>query len=214
VQCSTHGENTVAEHVFGLILNLSRKIYKAYQVTSKGKFSYEGLMGFDLKGKTLGVLGTGKIGQNVIKIANGFEMSIIAYDPYPREELQLKLGFKYVVMIRSKLRICFSKYPLNSRPSYYYETASKTVDWRQSDKYCQGTMALQMPVSSIKQWKAGGAGLDVLEARAYEGGNAVISTSAPSRDQWLHFSGLCLMRLYVIVIPHLHFQQGSSHKNF
>src|SRR3989344_8492416 len=76
----TYGENTVAEHTFALILDLSRNIHKAFVRTVRDDFSIEGLKGFDLKGKTIGVIGTGHIGQHVIRIANGFEMNILAFD--------------------------------------------------------------------------------------------------------------------------------------
>lgn len=91
----SYGENTVAEHTFALILALSRKIPKAHERTRIGDFSIDGLRGFDLKGKTLGVLGTGKIGAHVIRIANGFEMQVKAYDPFPNERLSKELGFSY-----------------------------------------------------------------------------------------------------------------------
>lgn len=75
-----YGENTVAEHTFALILSLSRKLKKTFIQTSQNNFNLEGLMGFDLKGKTLGVIGTGHIGLNVIRMALGFGMQVIAYD--------------------------------------------------------------------------------------------------------------------------------------
>src|SRR3989344_7982258 len=80
-----YGSHTVAEFAFGLILNLSRNIEKANNyIRQSSDFNYSAPMeGFDLNGKTLGVIGTGKIGKNVIKIAAGFGMNIIAYDPYP-----------------------------------------------------------------------------------------------------------------------------------
>lgn len=92
-----YGSNTVAEYTFGLILSLSRKIPQAaYRLKISGEFSFEGLRGFDLNGKTLGVVGTGKIGSNVIKIAKGFNMNVLAIDPYPNEELAKSLKFNYV----------------------------------------------------------------------------------------------------------------------
>ncbi len=72
----------VAEHAIGLLLTLNRKIHKAYNRTRDFNFSLNGLMGFDLHGKTMGVIGTGKIGQIFIKICQGFGMKILAYDPY------------------------------------------------------------------------------------------------------------------------------------
>ena len=76
-----YGENTVAEHTFALILALSRNLHKAYVRTVAGNFSLDGLQGFDLKGKTLGVVGVGHIGEYVMKIAKGFGMTLLAYDP-------------------------------------------------------------------------------------------------------------------------------------
>jgi D-lactate dehydrogenase len=77
----TYGENTVAEHTFALILSLSRNLHKAYVRTIVGNFSLDGLQGFDLKGKTLGVVGVGHIGEYVMRIAKGFGMHLLAYDP-------------------------------------------------------------------------------------------------------------------------------------
>ncbi len=75
----------VAEHTMALLLALNRKIHKAYNRTRDFNFSLNGLTGFDLHGKTMGVIGTGKIGQIFIKICQGFGMKIIAYGPYPIE---------------------------------------------------------------------------------------------------------------------------------
>ncbi len=91
-----YGENTVAEHTFALILALSRNVHKAYMKTTRRDFSIDGLMGFDLKGKTLGVVGAGFIGLNVIKIAKGFDMDVLAYDVNQNKMLAEVLGFKYV----------------------------------------------------------------------------------------------------------------------
>ena len=90
-----YGENTVAEHTFALILNLTRKIHKAYDRTVRGDFSLDGLRGTDLQGKTIGIVGTGSIGQHVARIAKGFEMNVIAFDKFKSQKLAKKLGFKY-----------------------------------------------------------------------------------------------------------------------
>src|SRR3989344_4885123 len=92
-----YGENTVAEFTFGLILNLARKIYPAIdRIKETGSFSLEGLRGFELKGKTIGIVGTGRIGRQVGEIAKGFEMKILATDPYPNEEFKNKSNVEYV----------------------------------------------------------------------------------------------------------------------
>lgn len=91
-----YGANTVAEHAFALLLTLSHKVYEAYdQVREKGSFSQEGLQGFDLLGKTIGVVGTGHIGTYAIKIAKGFGMEVIAHDINPNSDLEKELDFKY-----------------------------------------------------------------------------------------------------------------------
>lgn len=92
----SYGENTVAEHAFALLLAISRKIIESAERTRRGDFSLEGLRGFDLKGKTMGVVGTGRIGYHVIKIARGFEMDVMAFDVSPNKELSDKMGFSYV----------------------------------------------------------------------------------------------------------------------
>jgi D-lactate dehydrogenase len=91
-----YGERTVAEHAFALILALSRKVFLAYERTEKGIFDYHGLQGFDLYKKTIGIVGGGKIGQTVARIAKGFEMDILVSDPFPRPEIAAELGFTYV----------------------------------------------------------------------------------------------------------------------
>jgi len=91
-----YGENTVAEHTFALILSLSRNVHKAYMKTLRHDFSMDGLEGFDIKGKTLGVVGAGHIGLHVIRIAKGFGMKVLAYDVNKDKFLAEVLGFEYV----------------------------------------------------------------------------------------------------------------------
>lgn len=73
----------VAEHAMALLLTLNRKVHKAYIRTRDFNFSLTGLIGMDLHGKTVGIIGTGKIGRCFIAICRGFGMNVIAYDPYP-----------------------------------------------------------------------------------------------------------------------------------
>lgn len=91
-----YGENTVAEHTFALILSLSRNVHKSYMRTLRSDFSIAGLKGFDLKGKTLGVVGAGHIGLHVIKIAKGFGMKVVVFDTNRNSFLAEILGFEYV----------------------------------------------------------------------------------------------------------------------
>ena len=91
----TYGANTVAEHAFALMLALSRKVVQAHRRTIRADFSLDGLQGSDLMGKTLGVIGTGRIGRHVIRIAKGFQMRILAYDVCPDQAVSDLLGFQY-----------------------------------------------------------------------------------------------------------------------
>lgn len=90
-----YSPHSVAEHTIGMMLTLSRKIHRAYNRTREGNFALEGLLGFDLFGKTAGVVGTGKIGAVTAKILLGIGCRVIANDQYENDELK-KLGVSYV----------------------------------------------------------------------------------------------------------------------
>ncbi len=96
VRVPDYSPYAVAEHTVGLLQTLNRKIYKAYQRTRKYNFSLDGLLGFDLHGKTVGVIGTGRIGKVFIKIMNGFGTNVIAYDLFPDIQASKELNFQYV----------------------------------------------------------------------------------------------------------------------
>ena len=90
-----YGANTVAEHVFALLLAISHRLFEARARARSGSFSPDGLVGFDLAGRTLGVIGAGNIGRNVIQIGLGFGMRVVAYDPNPGLALALHERFSY-----------------------------------------------------------------------------------------------------------------------
>lgn len=90
-----YGNTSVAEHVFALLLGLARKIADAAERTRRGRFDQAGLRGFELKGRTIAVIGAGRIGMRVIEIARGFSMDVIAVDARPDELAAQRLGFRY-----------------------------------------------------------------------------------------------------------------------
>jgi D-lactate dehydrogenase len=92
VRVPKYSPYAVAEFTMGLLLSINRKIHKAYNRTREFNFSLVGLTGTDLHGKTVGVIGTGKIGQCFIDVCKGFGMNILTYDPYPNDSL----GYQYV----------------------------------------------------------------------------------------------------------------------
>lgn len=91
-----YGENTVAEHAMALLLTLSRKIIPSAERTRHGNFDLSGLRGFDLQDKTIGILGTGRIGRHMAHYAEAFGMRVIAWDKYPNTALAKECGFTYV----------------------------------------------------------------------------------------------------------------------
>jgi len=93
-----YGDNTVAEHVFALLLAVSHNIPEAVNRTRRGDFSQQGLRGFDLQNKTLGVIGTGSIGKRTVEIAKGFRLKVLAYDPTPDTAFAEQYGMSYVDM--------------------------------------------------------------------------------------------------------------------
>ena len=96
VRVPAYSPYAVAEHTTALLLSIDRKIYKAYQRTRKYNFTLNGLLGFDIHGKTVGVIGSGKIGKAFISIMKGFGTRILAYDKFQDEKAAKEMGFEYV----------------------------------------------------------------------------------------------------------------------
>jgi D-lactate dehydrogenase len=95
VNVPAYSPESVAEHSVALMLTLNRKIHKAYQRTRDANFALSGLVGFNMFGKTVGVIGTGKIGLATVKILLGFGCKVVAFDPYPNQAV-IDLGVEYV----------------------------------------------------------------------------------------------------------------------
>jgi len=96
VRVPAYSPYAVAELAVTLMLTLNRKVHRAYFRTRDNNFTLNGLLGFDMRGKTAGIIGTGKIGKVTINILKGFGMNILAYDVFPDEEYQKNAGFEYV----------------------------------------------------------------------------------------------------------------------
>ncbi|CRM69054.1 D-lactate dehydrogenase [Pseudomonas sp. 24 E 13] len=95
VRVPAYSPHAVAEHAVALVLALNRRLHRAYNRTRDGDFSLHGLTGFDLVGKTVGVVGTGQIGATFARIMNGFGCRLLAHDPFPNPEVQA-MGARYV----------------------------------------------------------------------------------------------------------------------
>ncbi|MFQ5620400.1 MAG: NAD(P)-dependent oxidoreductase [Candidatus Nanoarchaeia archaeon] len=92
-----YGENTVAEHTMALLLSIAKRIPESIE-KAKTTFSPKGLRGFDLKGKTIGIIGMGRIGSHVARMAKGFEMNVVAFNRSKKPKLAKEIGFKYTAL--------------------------------------------------------------------------------------------------------------------
>jgi len=167
-----YGENTVAEHTFALILNLTRMIHKAYERTIRGDFTIEGLRGIDLQGKTIGVVGAGSIGQHVARIAKGFEMNVIAFDNFKNPKLAKKLGFKYVdfdfLLKNSDIITLHVPYSRKTHHMIGKKAISKMKMGVLLINTARGAIIeTEALLEGLKSGKIGGAGLDVLEGECF-----------------------------------------------
>ncbi len=169
VSVPSYGKNTVAEFTFALLLSLSRKIYDAYnRIVETGSFSQEGLRGFDLKSKTIGIIGTGNIGLNSIAIAKGFSMNVIAYDLYPKEDVAKKMGFKYVSLDELLGQSDIITIHAPHTDSTYHMINSDNIEKIKKGAYLINTargpiVETKALVEALKKGILAGAGLDVLE---------------------------------------------------
>lgn len=164
-----YGENTVAEFAFALILSLSRKIGESRdRVKVEGKFTTDGLTGFDLAGKTLGVVGTGRIGKHAVQMGKGFGMKIIAYDVFHDDAFAAQMGFPYMsleeLLAQSDVITIHCPY----LPSTHHLINMTNVGLIKKGTYLVNTARgaiVETPalVSALKSGQLGGAGLDVLE---------------------------------------------------
>ena len=165
----SYGDHTVAEFTFALILTLSRKIFLSFdRIRETGSFSLEGLRGFDLREKTLGVVGTGKIGRKVIELANAFGMTVVAYDAFPQAEMARTLGYTYVpfetLLKESDIVTLHVPY---SKETHHLMRAETFAQMKRGSFLINtargGIVETEALVSALKSGHLGGAGLDVLE---------------------------------------------------
>lgn len=170
-----YGDNTVAEFAFGLLLTISRRIYESYdRLRETGEFSSEDLTGFDLAGKTMGILGTGRIGRYTARIAKGFGMNVIAYDPYPNEALAKETGFEY-----KSFEELLGAADVISIHVPYLESTHHLINMETIKKVKRGAVLINTARGAIVETDAliyglkngilYGAGLDVLEEEGFMG---------------------------------------------
>lgn len=164
-----YGDNTVAEFAFSLILNLSRKTYQAIdRIKETGQFSFEGFRGFDLKGKKIGIIGTGRIGREAVKIAKGFGMDILAFDLKPDAAFAQEQGIVYVSLEELLKNSDVITLHLPYLPSTHHIINKENIGFIKKGAILVNTargglVETEALVAALDQGILAGAGLDVLE---------------------------------------------------
>lgn len=167
VRVPAYSPEAVAEHAIGMMMTLNRRIHRAYQRTRDANFSLEGLIGFNMHGRTAGVVGTGKIGIATLRILKGFGMRLLAYDPYPNPQA-LELGAEYVDIktLFTESDVISLHCPLTPENHHLLnaQAFSQMKDGVMIINTSRGALIdSQAAIDALKQQKIGSLGLDVYE---------------------------------------------------
>lgn len=170
VRVPAYSPYAVAEHTVGLILTLNRKIHRAYARVREGNFALDGLLGFDLHGRTVGVIGTGKIGAVVARILKGFGCQLLAHDPFPNPDCE-RLGVKYVSLqnLFTASDVITLHCPLT--PETHHLISAQAISQMKSGVMLINTgrgalIDTQAVIEALKSGRIGYLGLDVYEEEA------------------------------------------------
>lgn len=211
-----YGSNTVAEHTFALLLALSRKIIPAYARARTGRFSTEGLRGFDLRGKLLGVVGSGNIGLHVIRMALSFGMKVIVYDPFPRQTIADVLGFEYVpierLLAESDIITLHCPATKDNQHMIRSETLGKMRRGVVLINTARGTLVNTHDLlEALQSGQVSGAGLDVVDGEKLVKEDAALQKDA-KREELIAVieTHRLLSREDVIVTPHNAFNSEEA----
>lgn len=168
VRVPAYSPYAVAEHAVALILSIDRKIYKAYQRTKKYNFTLNGLLGFDIHGKTVGVVGAGKIGKAFINIMNGFGTKVLVYDKFQDEKTAKEMNFEYVDLDR-----LYEESDIISLHCPLTDENYKMINEESLNKMKNGVLIINTSrgklidtkslINKLQEGKIGGLGLDVYE---------------------------------------------------
>lgn len=212
-----YGENTVAEHAFGLILSLSRKIYKAVLRTTRLDFSLQGLRGFDLKDRTIGVIGAGRIGLHVVRIAKGFGMNVLVFDVRQEQLLAEVLGFKYASFeeILGTSDVITIHAPLNKATFHLINRENIHMIKRGAIliNTARGSIVeTEALIAALNEGIIAGAGLDVFEGEeSVKEETALLSQQLPGEKlREIVLSYALLHRDNVVITPHIAFYSDEA----
>lgn len=220
VRVPKYGQRTVAEFAFALMLGLSRRLVEASQhVRDGGAYDPMGYTGFDLCGKTLGVVGTGNIGRAVVSIAQGFGMNVLMTDMYPAKDLE-SAHAHYVSMDEllagSDIITLHAPYTPENHHLIEKEKIAKMKRGALIINTARGelidTAAL---VDALKSGQVGGAGIDVLEGeRTLKHTEAEVRASGSAEDMAAYTRDQELMHMpQVILTPHMAFNSHEAYRD-
>lgn len=233
----TYGENTVAEHAFALILALSRRLRDSDHAVRSGRYSRAALQGFDLRGRTIGVVGAGRVGLHVLRLAFGFGMKLLAYDAAPHPLWGELLDFQYVSLeeLLGEAHVVTLHVPLTPATHHMIN--------RDSLKLCRpgvviintargGLMDTNAVIEALDSGQIGGLGLDVLEDESVFQGNVTSKLGATIAERVRNASAAPLEREHsalrlaefsrlvthsrllerpnVVLTPHVAFNSGEA----
>ncbi|MFA5997905.1 MAG: hydroxyacid dehydrogenase [Candidatus Paceibacterota bacterium] len=213
-----YGENTVAEFAFALLLALSRRIIDADERVRGGAFSPAGLRGFDLAGKTIGVVGTGHIGAHVIRMSKGFGMQVVGFDAFPNAELSHTLDFSYVSLpeLLAASDIVTLHVPYN--PQTHHLINRENIGSLKKGAYLINTargavVETQALVDALTSGSLAGAALDVLEEEGELNDEMKLLTAPHPNAEALKVTlenHYLIEHPRVIVTPHLAFNTQEA----
>ncbi|ADU96940.1 D-isomer specific 2-hydroxyacid dehydrogenase NAD-binding protein [Thermovibrio ammonificans HB-1] len=163
-----YGMETVAEYALLMILALLRKLKPTIERTCRGIFSREGLRGHDLAGKTVGVIGTGRIGARLVKLLSGFDVKVLAYDVKPKEELVERFGVEYVSLEELLSRSDIVSLHVPYLPSTHHLINRENIKLMKKGSYLVNTsrgavVETDAIVEALKEGRLAGVALDTFE---------------------------------------------------
>lgn len=214
-----YGEQTVAEFAFALLLALSRRVIDADErVRETGTFSQAGLRGFDLAGKTIGIVGCGHIGAHAIRMANGFGMKVLGFDVSRNDELAKKLNFTYATLpeLFAASDIVTLHVPYNAHTHHLVNR--ENIGTMKKGAYLINTsrgavVETQALVDALQSDTLAGAALDVLEEEGELADEAVLLTTPHPNEGALKTAlenHYLILHPRVIVTPHVAFNTTEA----
>lgn len=168
VRVPAYSPHAVAEHTLALLLTLNRQIHRAYNRVRDANFSLHGLVGFDVNGKTVGIVGTGKIGRVTAELFRGFGVRLLGYDPFPNTEWAAATGLKYTTLETLLAQCDIVSLHLPLTPQSRYLIKAETVARMKRGAFLINTSRGKLidttaVIDALKRGHLGGVALDVYE---------------------------------------------------